>query len=89
MLASVDRSAIYLEELISNLIFFFGIEFINLLVFSVFFNIDIFRLLPGPGAENRFDMSKANMERIVGMGSEADHNAVLLSAFKTGETWNN
>ena len=50
MLASVDRSAIYLEELISNLIFFFGIEFISLLVFSVFFNIDIFRLLPGLGA---------------------------------------
>ncbi len=50
MLAPVDRSAIYLGKLISNLIFLFGIEFISLLVFSVFFNIDIFRFLPGLGA---------------------------------------
>jgi heme exporter protein B len=49
MLAPVDRSAIYLGKLISNLIFLFGIELISLLVFSVFFNIDIFRFLPALG----------------------------------------
>ncbi len=50
MLAPMDRSAIYLGKLISNIIFLFGIEFISLLAFSVFFNIDIFHLLPGLGA---------------------------------------
>jgi heme exporter protein B len=50
MLAPVDRSAIYLGKLISNLIFLFGVEIISLLVFSVFFNLDLFRFLAGIGA---------------------------------------
>ncbi|MGQ9629060.1 MAG: heme exporter protein CcmB [bacterium] len=47
MLAPMDRSAIYLGKLLSNLIFLLGVEAVGLLAFGIFFNIDIFPFLPG------------------------------------------
>jgi heme exporter protein B len=49
MLAPMDRGAIYLGKLISNLIFLFGVELISLFAFGIFFNVDILRYLPGLG----------------------------------------
>lgn len=50
MLAPMDLSAIYLGKLFSNLIFLFIVETISILAFGIFFNINIFPLLPGLGA---------------------------------------
>ena len=45
-LAPIDRSAIYLGKLQSNLIFLLGVEMISLVAFGVFFNIDLVSILP-------------------------------------------
>jgi heme exporter protein B len=50
MLAPMDRSAIFLGKLLSNLVFLFGVELISLLAFGIFFNVNIFQFLPGLGA---------------------------------------
>lgn len=47
MLASIDRSAIYLAKLLSNLIFLLGVEVISLFAFGIFFSIEVFPFLPG------------------------------------------
>ncbi len=47
MLAPVDHSAIYLGKTLSNLIFLFCVEIISVLAFGIFFNINIFPILPG------------------------------------------
>ncbi len=49
MLAPMDRSAIFLGKLLSNLVFLFMVEFISLLAFGIFFNVNILPLLPGLG----------------------------------------
>ncbi len=50
MLAPVDRSAIFLGKLLSNLLFLFGVEISSLLAFGIFFNLNILPLLPGLSA---------------------------------------
>lgn len=50
MLAPMDHSVIYLGKLLSNLVFLFFVEVISILAFGIFFNINIFPLLPGLGA---------------------------------------
>ena len=49
LLAPVDRSAIYLGKLLSNLFFLSLILAISLVVLGIFFNLDVFRLLPRLG----------------------------------------
>ncbi len=45
VLAPMDRSAIYLGKLLSNLAFLFGIALTSLLAVGFFFNLDILRVL--------------------------------------------
>ncbi len=47
VMSPVAPSAIYLGKVLSNLVFLIVTEAINLLAFSIFFNIDIFPVLPG------------------------------------------
>lgn len=49
MMAPVDRSAIYFGKLLSNLLFMLVMELFLLPVFIVFYNVNLWELLPGTG----------------------------------------
>ena len=49
MMAPVDRSAIYFGKLLSNLLFMLVMEIFVLPIFVVFYNVDLWELLPGTG----------------------------------------